>query len=105
MDGRSKIEPFTPIYTVSLSWCEEKLLKRHWKSAEFVAHVCNTSTLKPEAGILWIWGQLELYSETLSQNPANQPTNYSLTNQRITEQVDKGPAHFRGKGLSIFPPT
>jgi 2-oxoglutarate dehydrogenase complex dehydrogenase (E1) component-like enzyme len=31
------------------------------------AHTCNPSTWEAEAGDLWAWAQLGLYSETLSQ--------------------------------------
>lgn len=39
----------------------------------------------------------------LKNTTSDQPTNNSLTNQRITEHVDKYAEHLRRKRISIFP--
>jgi hypothetical protein len=44
-----------------------------------VAHACNPSIQKAEAGWSKIWGQPRLHGKTLSQKTKNKPKNYLVS--------------------------
>jgi hypothetical protein len=58
-----------------------------------VVHTYNPSMWKARAGELWVWGQPELHSETLSQNKKKKialPTNLRLNSQWIYDDWFRG---------------
>jgi hypothetical protein len=59
------------------------LLKNITKMLRVVEDTCNPSTQKPEAGGFWVWDQLKLQSENLSQKPKSPSMSFSLSSSQF----------------------